>query len=107
MTLGLLLVLQKKRTRGQKEDLGNLSNISEGNVSDEKSDNDSEEGESKKQKVEGLEQPDGMAATDDNEGKVESIQSGITCQIGVVPVDPGSVQEHVAGGAQQESHQTC
>ena len=98
---------QKKRTRGQKEDLGNLSNISEGNVSDEKSDNDSEEGESKKQKVEGLEQPDGMAATDDNEGKVESIQSGITCQIGVVSVDPGSVQEHVAGGAQQESHQTC
>ena len=97
----------KKRFREEKEDFGNLSNISEGNVSGEESELELEECEAKKQKVEGSERPDVREVTDDDMARVEAQQSGGHAQIEVAPDDPAEVQAHVVDGTQQDSSGTC
>ena len=97
----------KKRFREEKEDFGNLSNISEGNVSGDESELELDECEAKKQKVEGSEQPDVREVTDDDMVRVEAQQSGGHAQIEVAPDDPAEVQAHVVDGTQQDSSGTC
>ena len=97
----------KKRFRKGKEEFGNLSGISEGNVSGEESEVELEECEAKKQKVEGSEQLDVAEVTDDDMVRVEAQQSGGLIQSAVAPDDQAEAQDHEAGRTRQDSSETC
>ena len=96
----------KKRMRDSKEKFGNLSSISEGDISGEGSENGLEKCESKKQKVE-LSEEESLEEIDHGNGNMELLQPGTADQIEVTLNDPGVGQEPGQPAAEQVHDQFC
>ena len=97
----------KKRMRDSLQGFGNLSNISEGDISGEESENGLVECDSKKLKVEGSEERECLEVIDHDNGKVESLLPGPADQTQVTPDDPGEGLELGQHAAQQAPDQDC
>ena len=96
----------KKRMRDSTEGVGNLSKISEGDISGEESENGLEECGSKKLKV-GPEVRGILEVIDHDNGKVESLLPGTADQSQVTPDDPGGGLEPGQPAAEQVNDQSC